>query len=324
MITSQVSVVMSVFNGSDLLAATMDSVLSQEGVDFEFIIINDGSTDGSGTMLDDYAQRDDRVRVIHQDNTGLTRALIRGCAEARGKYIARQDVGDYSLPTRLKLQKQILDKFPECVFVSCWTEVLGPENELLYVSKGTGKADCPIFILSTAAKWGTLDGPSCHPSVMFRQDAYMIAGGYRAAFYYGQDWDLWYRLGSLGKFMMIQDVLYQARLLINSISGLNKEAQERLAILSHKARLLREQGHSDDNIINEASQIKPIKGKDNSRRKKASAYYFIGECLRKQNNNSSIKYFKMAIKIWPIIIKPWIRLVQQYFTPRKLWKFFSN
>ncbi len=302
---------MSVYNGATTLAATMDSVLSQEGVDFEFIVINDGSTDGSGAILDDYAQRDSRVRVIHQDNTGLTQALIRGCTEARGKYIARQDVGDYSLPSRLELQKQILDKFPDCVFVSCWTEVLGPENELLYVTKGTGKADYPIFILSKDSKWGTVDGPSSHPSVMFRHDAYMKVGGYRAAFYYGQDWDLWYRLGSVGKFMMIQNVLYQARILINSISGLNKEIQEQLGILSCKAMLLRRQGYSDENIINEAGQIKPVKGADNLRKKKASAYYFIGECLRNNNNKASIKYFKLAIINRPLFLKGWIRMGQQ-------------
>ena len=79
-----VSVVMSVYNGASNLAATMDSILSQEGVELEFIVVNDGSTDRTGEILDDYARRDGRVRVIHQENTGLTRALIRGCAAASG------------------------------------------------------------------------------------------------------------------------------------------------------------------------------------------------------------------------------------------------
>ena len=94
----EVSVVMSVYNGASNLAATMDSILSQEGVELEFIVVNDGSTDETGEILDDYARRDDRVRVIHQENTGLTRALIRGCAAATGEFIARQDAGDVSLP----------------------------------------------------------------------------------------------------------------------------------------------------------------------------------------------------------------------------------
>ena len=67
----------------------------KKGVELEFIVVNDGSTDKTGEILDDYARRDHRVRVIHQENTGLTRALIRGCDAARGEFIARQDAGRY-------------------------------------------------------------------------------------------------------------------------------------------------------------------------------------------------------------------------------------
>src|SRR4029079_15350055 len=100
-----VSVVMSVYNGAETLHETMESILSQERVAIEFIIINDGSTDGSDDILSQYARKDPRVRVIHQKNKGLTCALIRGCEEAKGEYIARQDVGDVSMPDRLRRQK---------------------------------------------------------------------------------------------------------------------------------------------------------------------------------------------------------------------------
>jgi glycosyltransferase involved in cell wall biosynthesis len=85
-----------VYNGAFCLAKTLDSILSQEGVEFEFIVVNDGSSDKSGQILNDYAQRDSRLRIIHQENTGLTRALIRGCDAVRGEFIARQDAGDIS------------------------------------------------------------------------------------------------------------------------------------------------------------------------------------------------------------------------------------
>ena len=135
-----ISVVMSVYNGAEHLRESMDSVLSQESVGFEFIIVNDGSIDESGEILDGYAKNDTRVRIIHQENRGLTRALIRGCTESRGKYIARQDVGDVSMKKRLALQKEALDANDELFFVSCWTEYCGPEWEFLYMVEGTGVA----------------------------------------------------------------------------------------------------------------------------------------------------------------------------------------
>ena len=130
--SSEVSVVMSVYNGASNLAATMDSILSQEGVEFEFIVVNDGSTDKTGEILDDYARRDDRVRVIHQENTGLTRALIRGCAAATGEFIARQDAGDVSLAGRLALQLDVFRNNSNVVMTSCGTRFVGPGNEVLY------------------------------------------------------------------------------------------------------------------------------------------------------------------------------------------------
>ena len=81
-----ISVVMSVYNGADRLRETMESVLSQEGVSLEFIVIDDGSTDGSDVTLADYARHDARIRILHQQNQGLTRALITGCEAAKGRY----------------------------------------------------------------------------------------------------------------------------------------------------------------------------------------------------------------------------------------------
>src|SRR6056297_3621885 len=99
-----VSVVMSVYNNADSLPAALESILSQEGVALEFIVIDDGSTDGSGTILDEAAARDPRLKVIHKQNEGLTKALIEGCAMASAPWIARQDADDLSLPGRLKAQ----------------------------------------------------------------------------------------------------------------------------------------------------------------------------------------------------------------------------
>src|SRR5882672_1702517 len=102
--TPLVSVVTSTYNGASYLENSLQSVLDQTGVQFELIVVDDGSTDGSAEILARLAGKDSRLRLLRQKNQGLTRALIRGCAEARGTYIARHDSDDLSLPGRLEKQ----------------------------------------------------------------------------------------------------------------------------------------------------------------------------------------------------------------------------
>lgn len=308
--TPDLSVVMSVYNGARDLRETMDSVLAQEEVVLEFIVVNDGSTDESPHILDEYAKRDSRIKIIHQENQGLTRALINGCARASGAYIARQDVGDVSLPGRLSLQKTALETDTSLAFVSCWTEFYGPEWEFLYTVKGSGIAVSPTYILSEAEETGVTDGPTCHPSVMFRREVYLNAGGYRAQFYYGQDWDLWYRLAELGKFQLIKQPLYRVRVMPDGISMKNKAVQNLVARLSLSALQQRRQNLSDDNILEQAAAIRHDKSAAAGSDSKAPGFYFIGECLRRNGDWRSLNYFKSSIKESPLFLKPWIRILQ--------------
>src|ERR1700741_3964339 len=132
-----ISVVMGVYNGADHLSETIDSILAQQNVALELIVVNDGSTDESLAVLKHYENQQSRVRVITQENHGLTRSLITGCASARGRYIARQDSGDISDSHRLAVQKEALDTDSSLTFVSTWTEFCGPRLEHLYLVKGT-------------------------------------------------------------------------------------------------------------------------------------------------------------------------------------------
>ena len=107
--TPTVSVVLSVFNDVRYVFAAVKSVLTQTGIDLELIAVNDGSTDASGQLLDELAGTDRRVRVIHQENQGLTKAARLGCNAVRCTFIARQDADDRSLPGRLVRQVQMLE-----------------------------------------------------------------------------------------------------------------------------------------------------------------------------------------------------------------------
>jgi hypothetical protein len=136
--------------------------------------------------------------------------------------------------------------------------MVGPADEHLFTSKGRGRASSPISILSEKdEKLVVIDGPTHHGSVMFRKEAYLKAGGYRTAFYYAQDWDLWFRLAALGTFAMVEQCLYRARIAPGSISTSNRYRQVTYARLSHKAISLRLYGHSDATAVQEAERLFP-------------------------------------------------------------------
>jgi glycosyltransferase involved in cell wall biosynthesis len=304
--TPEISVVMSVYKGAEHLRESVESILSQEGVDLEFIIINDGSTDDSGSILDEYAERDNRVRVIHQENKGLTNALIWGCAEARGKYIARQDAGDISLPRRLQKQLLCMKSHGNAALVSCGTRFVGPRGEHLYDS-GQNPAEATDRLLTLDLK--TIRGPSHHGSTFFSRDLYGQVGGYRPSFYFAQDLDLWLRLVEHGKYFVIPDVLYEASITVESISGLNREDQIQLAKIILEGARLRRRGMSDVPALEKATAIKPSAGRSPSRLGRAKALYFIGMCLRMRNNVEAKIYFREAVNIFPLHFKSLIRLL---------------
>lgn len=308
--TPQVSVVMSVYDGGDALRGSVQSILSQAGVDFELIVVNDGSTDTSAGVLDEFARADRRVQVIHQENQGLTRALIRGCAAARGEFIARQDVGDWSMESRLESQCATLDGRSDLSFASCWTEVCGPREEFLRIEKGSGSATSPIDIISARGTDGLIDGPSHHGSVMFRREHYQRAGGYRPQFYFGQDWDLWYRLAELGKFQMVQRVLYRARVTPHSLSGKYRDAQNAIGKLSRQASLRRGLGQKEDDLLIQAEAIRPGSRSSDPTRTIADGLYWIGEQLRRNGDDRAEDYLRRSIAIAPSDLRSWVRLMQ--------------
>lgn len=306
----EVSVVMGVHNGAQYLRETIDSVLAQEGVSLEFIIVDDGSTDETSSILQQYVSRDSRVRVVQQLNQGLTAALINGCAAAQAPYIARQDLGDISTKDRLQSQTEVLNANVTIAFVSAWTEFRGPQWEFLYLAKGTGLAINPTSILAERETYGVIDGPTHHGSVTFRRDLYVRAGGYRREFYYGQDWDLWYRLAKLGKFQMIQQPLYRARVFPASISLSQRPAQRAIARLSLESIRRQLRNESDVEVLKAASTIRPGKSKRNKSLTKAAGLYFIGECLRRNQDHRAAMYLIQAISTYPLFVKAWARVLQ--------------
>lgn len=219
----RISVVMSVFNGMPLLADAIDSILAQTMGDFEFIIVNDGSTDGSLATLQDYATRDTRIVIIDQVNTGLTKALIRGVAAARAPLIARMDADDISMPERFARQIELLETRPDLVAVSCGIEFVS--HDLCSIAIAERRFD-EVSLPLLMAFGNVISG---HGQMMFRISAYDAAGGYDAEFRFAQDYDLWCRLLAHGPIGEADGVLYRFRVGHDSITTRYGGRQKELA-----------------------------------------------------------------------------------------------
>lgn len=206
----KVSVVIGIFNGLEHIEETISSVLAQEYDDFEVIIVNDGSAPDVKTLLD--SMNDPRIRVLHKShNRGLTKALIEGCAIAKGDYIARIDNGDLMVPAdRLRIQSEFLDRNSNVVLVGGKLKILDLLNKDVYQSKAPSKDAHDHF---------------SHVTVMFRKDAYEKCGGYRHQCYTGQDSDLWPRLKLHGDCINLNYVFAIAPMHTQSISVQMNNAQ---------------------------------------------------------------------------------------------------
>jgi glycosyltransferase involved in cell wall biosynthesis len=221
-----ISVVCPVRNAAATLERAIAGVLEQTCRDFELIAIDDGSTDGSGLLLDSFARQDARVRVLRYGGEGLTAALNRGVAAAAGRLIARQDADDISLPDRFRQQVAWLDAHPQVVALGTATDTIDDE--------GTVLGRFPMRTGAAAVRAGLRSGRATpvHGSMMIRRDALAAAGGYRSAFVTSQDFDLWLRLAELGDVDNLAATLYQWRLSRGSVYGARRRVQLQYAGLA--------------------------------------------------------------------------------------------
>lgn len=313
-VAPRVSVVMSIHNGAEQLEETIDSVLRQTMGEFEFIIVDDGSSDERVIgILNRYHQADSRVRVISRPNTGLTLALREGCALACGHHIARIDAGDVMLPERLEQQAAILDRFEDCVLVTSRVEFCGPCWEPLWTIRGKPELAGPATVVNTDPVRGLDADVPHHGSVMFRKAAYEHAGGYRQQFYYGQDWDLWYRLAEIGKFHAIATVLYKARYSPSAISMTQSHRQSAIAECSLKAHLARKKGVDEGPALEKAAAIRPDAENAMADGAVSDGNYFIGEALRRASNPACRRYLRASIRNRPFQVRAYLRLLQSGF-----------
>lgn len=218
-----VSVLISVYNAERYLREAMDSVLAQTFGDFECVVIDDGSRDGSLAILREYESRDGRLRLISRPNKGLTVSLNEGLAACRGEFVARMDADDVCLPERFEKQVAFLRADADVVVVGASVELVDPYGvHIGLVNYPTDHAAIDTRLLK--GEGGVLP----HPATMLRLSAVRAVGGYREQFNNSEDLDLWLRLAEAGRVANLSDVLLKYRRDLGSVSHTKRDNQLRM------------------------------------------------------------------------------------------------
>jgi len=253
----KISVIMSVYDGEKYLDESIQSILNQTFKDFEFIIINDCSTDNSLYIIKQYAKNDKRIVLIqNEENIGLTKSLNKGLKIAKGKYIARMDADDVALSERFNKQYNYLEKNKNVFLLGTSAMMIDEDgNRSIKITAITQEKK----IYSRLRKKNTI----IHSSIMFRNDFELF---YRENFKYAQDYDLYLRVLSEGKIIKnILEVLLYYRVCKNSISFSRMGTQIIYSMVANKYYLERSKYGKDsyyelnDNFVYEIKFKNPYR-----------------------------------------------------------------
>lgn len=183
----RISCIMSVYNGQDHLQEAIESVLDQTQVEFEFIIINDASSDNTKNIIGRFACKDKRIKVLdNEENFGLAKSLNKGLQAAEGKYIIRMDADDVCMHNRFKTLYEFMEENPQI-------QIAGSSA---YITENNADLNNVITLPSLhkdIVKKLLYRNVLIHPSVIFRRSDIMMLGGYKETLRFAQDIDLWHR-----------------------------------------------------------------------------------------------------------------------------------
>ena len=211
-----ISVIISAYNSENFIKEAIDSVLSQTFTDFEFIIINDASTDSTESIIKSYD--DPRIKLIKNDkNIGLTKSLNIGIELAKGKYIARMDADDISFPERFQKQFDFMEQNPDIDVCGSWYELFGERNGIINTPENDRDIKDILFFKNCIA----------HPTVIMRKetlDKYFVK--YDDGFPCSQDYELWCRVADRFKFANIPEVLLKYRVHKEQIGTAKRKEQD--------------------------------------------------------------------------------------------------
>ncbi|MBS1773275.1 MAG: glycosyltransferase [Bacteroidetes bacterium] len=291
----RLTVLMPTYNAGPYLADAIDSILNQTFTDFEFIVINDGSTDNTKEILSRY--NDPRMRVINQQNKGLIDTLNEGITIATGDIIARMDSDDICFPNRLQVEYDFLTNHPDYVLVGAEADVIDKDGNFLMKLEPIGYSDEEIR--------SRIDKkcPFIHPSVMFRKKAVIDAGFYPKNALTFEDHLLWKKMLNYGKICNLRQILLHARFNPESVTIDEKWRGETFIQIRRKA--LQSGSVSDE----DAKRLKELISSQNlSEYKQASYYAMVGKkyLWNNPNGKKARQHFAEAIRHYPKNMEPYL------------------
>jgi glycosyltransferase involved in cell wall biosynthesis len=217
-----ISVLLCTYNDEKYIAKTIKSILEQTYKNFEFLIVNDGSTDRTSSIIKSF--QDNRIRLIDKKNSGLIDSLNLGIEIAKGKWIARIDGDDIAKSNRLEEQLKYIDDSVAVIGSQC--EYIDEKDNIISISK---LALSHEKIIDAGLNFNTM---FIHPSVLINKSKLLQSEGYDPLIFAAEDLDLWLKISNFGKLININEPLLQYRMHPNKISYIKREDQIKNTIIS--------------------------------------------------------------------------------------------
>lgn len=222
--TPFVSVIMPVYNSEQYISYSVKSILNQSYTNFEFIIIDDASTDETLEKLLEFKKKDKRIILVkNKKNEGVTKSLNKAIKKAQGKYTIRMDADDWSYPDRFRLQVEVMEKNPNVVVSGSYVEICNSKLKMKNLRKYHLDND-------TIRKHIFRYSPFAHPATIWITKV-LKQHPYNEAIEVSQDYELYFRVGRVGKFMNLDKPLLKLRLHDNSVSMRKSDLQWKTTVL---------------------------------------------------------------------------------------------
>lgn len=299
----RVSVLVPVFNSAKYLRAAIESIRVQSFADFELIVLNDGSTDGSSELIRDLAAGEPRMRVIERANRGLITTRNELLSEARGEFVAWMDSDDVAEVDRLRRQIQVFEADPQLVCVGTNVRLIDPDGFPLGYEHYP-ESDAEIRRVQ-------LNGGGFHfPSTMQRRSVALATGGFREPFRIGEDLDFLLRIAEQGRVSNIADELYLYRQhLMSTCTSLGAHWPVYRAAILELARERRRIG--SDSLDRDERLLLPQVNDDDARRFiPAVLLQWADLALSVGDKPRAIRYVRKAISVSPLHLALWRRLAR--------------